>query len=258
MPRLRAVVAPAATKGGYSLVELMVSLAMLSVVLVGASFLLMGGNTAALTTANRAEVQQASRIALLMQEDLRLIGYGVPPSQIPITAATATSITFWADLLDATTTLTADANPGDTTLNVAATAQIASGDTVYLVNGATSQALTVASVSASTIAVGAPGVSAFMPRGAQVGAPKTITYALTGTTLTKDAGQGAGALTVTTGVQSFQIAYYDQNDVLIPTASLTLSLAAIRRLSVSLTVGSALSLDADVFTAVADARPRNL
>jgi prepilin-type N-terminal cleavage/methylation domain-containing protein len=258
MSRLRAVVAAAARSRGYSLVELMVSLAMLSVVLVGASFLLMGGNTAALTTANRAEVQQSSRVALLMQEDLRLIGYGVPPTQIPITAATATSITFWGDLRDATTTLTADANAGDTTLSVAATAGIATGDTVYLVNGATTQGLAVSTVGAGTITVSAPGVAAFMPRGAQVGAPKTVTYALVGTTLTKDAGQGAGPLTIATGVQSFQISYYDQNDALIAAGNLSSSLAAIRRLSVALTIGSALNLDAGVFTAVADARPRNL
>ena len=72
---------------------------------------------------------------MLMEDDLRLAGYGYPTSQTKITTATATSITFWADVTGATAVLSATANAGATILTVNTTAGLKVGDTIYLING---------------------------------------------------------------------------------------------------------------------------
>src|SRR6266705_1964681 len=72
--------------------------------------------------------------AMLIEEELRLAGYGFPAAQQKILAASPTGITFWADLINASTRITANANAGDTILNVASGTGFTAGDVIYLMN----------------------------------------------------------------------------------------------------------------------------
>ncbi len=243
---------------GFSLTELLVVLAILGTVMAGILTLLMTGSTIAVTGQSRGEAQQGARGALLIQEDLRMAGYGYPSSTYTtFTAASATALTFWADLTNTSTTLTAAVAAGNTTLNVASVSGFAGGDTVYLLNQASSEALTVSGVGGTSLSVSNPGAVNAYPPGTQVGRPRQITYSWDGvSTLSRNAGDGTGAQPAVTGVSAFALTYYDVNDNVI--ASPGTNLAAIRRVSVSLTVQSAATQYGSTFTLTASGRPRNL
>ena len=86
-----------------------VMLAIMGLVMAALVGVQVSGNTLVLTGENQAQAQQAARTAMLMEEDLRLVGYGYPPALTAISAASQTSITFWADLNNVSTTLSAAA-----------------------------------------------------------------------------------------------------------------------------------------------------
>lgn len=252
---------------GFTLTELLVTIAILGLVMGAVLSVYMSGTTIGLTGENKAEAQQAARAAALMEEDLRLAGYGFPtyfpPSQPQpaITAASPTAITFWADLMNTSTTLTANVNAGTAALPVATTGGFAVNDPVYLINGTQFAQLTVGAIGATTITVN-PNVACpagaicppAYPQGAQLGRPRSVAYSWNAATLTltKDAGDGTGPQPLATGIQAFQLTYFDGNEN--PTAVL----ANIRRIAITLTAQSAAALNRGTFTINSTVRPRNL
>ena len=247
---------------GYSLAELLVVCAVLGLVMAGVLTLSMTGTTVALSGQNRTEAQQGARSTLLMEEDLRLAGYGFPASTVanPVfVAASATSVTFWADLTNTSTTLSAPAAAGASTLTVTSGAGFANPDLIYVINGGQWETTTVVSATATTLTLNAGLVATpnAYPAGTQVGHPRQITYSWDGVgTLSKNAGTGAQP--AATGVTAFQLSYYDSTETLIPTASLSANLANIRRVVISMTVQSAAAQNRSTFTLNASIRPRNL
>ncbi|MFQ5858866.1 MAG: PilW family protein [Anaerolineae bacterium] len=246
---------------GFTLVELLVALAVVGLVMAAVVTLYVTGSRIYTAGTGRADAQQAARAAMVMlAEDLRLAGSGYPTvSGLPkITAATATSITFWGDLTNGSTILSQDVNAGDTALAVDSAAGVKPGDTIYLINGGAYEALAVSSAGGTSIAVGA-GTTASYPQFTQVGLPKAITYSWNAATrtLSKDAGDGVGAQLLADGVQAFQLLYFDTGDAAIPEASLAANLENIRRITITMT-GEAPGQNPPVFTITSDVRPRNL
>ncbi len=246
---------------GFTLVELLVTLAILGVVMASVLTVYMTGNTIGSTGQNKAEAQQAARAAVLIEEELRLAGYGFPPSQARFTAASATDMTFWADLLNASTTLSGDVASGNTTLNVQSATGIAAGNAIYLINGDQSWTSTVTSVNvaAKTIQV-LTGPPVAYPRGALVGRPRAIRYSWNAATqtLSKDAGDGTGLQPLATGVQNLQFRYFDTGDVEIQPVNLAANLGNIRRIQIQVTAQSAAAEHRGTFTMTSSVRPRNL
>ncbi len=277
-------------QGGFTLVELLVTMAVLGLVLAAVFGVYMTGTTIGLTGENKAEAQQAARAAALMEEDVRLLGLGCPsagcpppavaplagcppPAQGQIICATPTAAAFWADLTNTSTTLTLNVNVGDTVLNVTAPGGFAVGDTVYLNNGTQFARHTVAAISNNnkTITVNpaiacpppAPGTACTapaplaFPQGAQVGRARLIIYSWNAVTqtLSKDPGDGTGLQPLATGIQAFQLTYFDtsESQILPP-----INLANIRRIGITLTAQSAAALNRGTFTINSSVRPRNL
>jgi len=244
---------------GFSLPELLVSCGVLGLVMAGVAGVLATGRQVSVEGDNRAQAQQTARAAMILEEDLRLAGYGFPIAQPKIIAASPISITFWADLVNASTRIAANANAGDTILNVDNGTGFAAGDVIYLMNSDQFWAVSVSSASATTIVVPNPGVPVALPQGVQVGRPKQIRYLWNGIdTVFKDAGTGLGFQPLATGVTGFQLTYFDTNDVAIPVASLGVSLNLIRRVVVTLTAQSAGTDEVRSFTLTSSVRPRNL
>jgi prepilin-type N-terminal cleavage/methylation domain-containing protein len=251
---------------GFTLAELLVALAMTGLILSAVVTLYYTGNGIYQAGANQAQAMQGSRISMAMiQEDLRLAGYGFPSvtGQLKITTATPTSITFWADLTNRSTSLSANVNAGDTTLNVGGTAGLNAGDNVFLINGGQWERRTVVSKTASTITVSVasdPWKSSdcpcSFPLGAQVGRPKSIAYVWNAGTLTKDDGEGGGPQIITTGVPAFQLTYFGvvgtDNDASITSPST--NLANIRRIQIQMTSQST----GEQVVMTSDIRPRNI
>ncbi len=272
---------------GFTLAELLVTIAILGIVMAAVLTVYMTGNTVGLTGENRAEAQQTARAAMLMEEDLRLIGLGCPPAgcpppgaaplagcpapaQLQIICATPTAMVFWADLTNTSTALTANVNAGANVLNVVTNTGFAVGNTIYLVNGGQSAQHNV------TGAPPAPGTTINVnpvvacpagaicppayPQGAQVGRPWLITYSWNAATLTlsKDAGDGTGLQPLATGIQNLNLRYFNASDVEIAPANLAANLANIRRIQISMTAQSAAALNRGTFTLNSTVRPRNL
>ncbi len=244
---------------GFTLTELLVTLAIMGLVMAALVGVQVSGNTLVLTGENQAQAQQAARTAMLMEEDLRLVGYGYPPALTAITAASQTSITFWADLNNVSTTLSAALAAGGKTFTVAGGLGINPNDTIYLVNGSTSDALTVKTVVGTTITVNTGPANAY-PAGALVGRPLPVTYSWAGTTLSKDPGDGTGSQALATGVQVQQFSYFDTTDTAILASNVTANLANIRRVAITMTAQSTAPnpCNARSFTVTTYVRPRNL
>jgi type II secretory pathway pseudopilin PulG len=244
---------------GFSLTELLVSCGVLGMVLAAVGGVLATGNQVSQDGGNRAEAQQAARAGMIMEEDLRLIGAGFPPAAVKITAATPTSITFWADITGASTTLAANANINDTTLNVLNASGFTPGDVIYLINTDQFSTVTVGSAAGTVITINPPGVPVTYSQGVQVGRPKLIRFAWDNVnTLFKDSGMGGGLLPLATGVTGYTMTYFDGNDVVIPAGSLAGNLGNIRRIVVTLTAQSAATQEQRTFSLTSSVRPRNL
>jgi len=244
---------------GFTLTELLVTLAIMGLVMAALVGVQVSGNTLVLTGENQAQAQQAARTAMLMEEDLRLVGYGYPPALTAITGASQTSITFWADLNNVSTTLSAALAAGAKTFTVAGGLGINPNDTIYLVNGSSSDALTVKTAVGTTITVNTGPVNAY-PTGALVGRPLPVTYSWAGSTLSKDPGDGTGSQALATGVQVQQFSYFDTTDTAILTSNLAANLANIRRVAITMTAKSTAPnpCNARSFTVTTYVRPRNL
>ncbi len=266
--------------GGFTLMEILIAMSifLLVVFAIYSSF-----ETSRATYGageQKADIQQSARIAMeLMERDLRHAGYGFPDSGAdcdgdfnpdnPIMVANATSITFCADLVNASTIiLDVDVNPGDITLNVEDASGIQAGDTIYLINGGDWEPLTVQAVNTGinphTITTTAGAAIAY-PWGTKVGRPLPVTYcacvdpdaagplpwtcaALNFNTLCNDAGDGAGLQPLADNIQTFQFQY-------APTANPP----DIRLITITLTAQSPPGWwRPQTFNIASDVRPRNL
>jgi len=248
-------------EAGFTLAELLVTCAILGIIMAATLTAHLTGATVAAVGESKAEAQQGARAAMIMEEDLRLAGYGYPTSpQTTFTAATPTSVTFQADLVNASTQLSQPVNSGDRTLTVVNTSALAPGDTVYLLNGDVWEALTVLlNEGPQRLRVRTGAVNAY-PAGTQVGRPRLITYSWSAATqrLSKDAGDGNGLQPFADGIPTFQLQFYDPNDVLIPVANLPTRLGTIRRIAVTMSAQSSVSLAGGAFTVNSSVRPPNL
>ena len=245
---------------GFTLTELLVTLAVMGLVMAALVGVQVSGNTLVLTGENQAQAQQAARTAMLMEEDLRLVGYGYPPALTAVTGASQTSITFWADLNNVSTTLSTAAAAGTKILTVAGGLGINPSDSLYLSSGSTSETQTVKTIVGPTITLNGTGLANAYPAGAVVGRPLPVTYSWAGNTLSKDPGDGTGPQTLATGVQVQQFSYFDTTDTAILTSNLAANLANIRRVAITMTAKSTAPnpCNARSFTVTTYVRPRNL
>ncbi len=261
---------------GFSLVEILIALSTFFIVLFAVYTTFDTSQATYAAGEQRADIQQNARVAMeVVGADLRLAGYGYPQATttfdptvsclpgnevaIPasITNATATSITFWGDIANASTTiLNVDVNPGDTTLNVQDALGIQAGDTIYLINGGQSDRLIVLSVNTvlvpNTITT-AVGPCLAYPWGSQVGRANSIQFSWAANTLSKDDGEGGGLQPLADNIQNFQLQYFDAAD------NATAVPANIRRMTISFTAQSPQGpWRQQNFNIVSDIRPRNL
>ncbi|MFQ5803132.1 MAG: PilW family protein [Candidatus Methylomirabilales bacterium] len=260
---------------GFSLLEILIALSTFFIVLFAVYTTFDTSQATYAAGEQRADIQQNARVAMeVIGADLRLAGYGFPTGAgNVITAANATSITFWGDVMGASTTIcNPDVGTGITTFNVADVSGIQAGDTIYLINGGQSEQLTVQSVNITpdlpppAVPCDTPdtittttGTAAAYPWGSQVGRPSSIQFSWAANTLSKDDGEGGGLQPLADNIQNFQLQYFDAADNLIAAPVPVLNLPNIRRMTISFTAQSPQGpWRQQNFNIVSDIRPRNL
>jgi prepilin-type N-terminal cleavage/methylation domain-containing protein len=258
---------------GFTLTELLITMAILGLVMAAVLGVQLTSSTMFLRGENQAEAQQAARAAMLMEEDLRMVGYGCPelgcptppPGPLPqqkITAASVSSITFWADTLNVSTQLSAAVAAGATTLPVVNAAGIIVGDRIYINNGTTWETKVVTAKAANNLSLTVAALTNAFPQGVQVGRPRLIAYTYTAATgtLTKDAGDGNGAQTLATGISGLTFGYFNNiSDAPIGAPVSAANLTLIGRIQIQTTTLSAQAASGrSTYQINTNVRPRNL
>lgn len=266
---------------GFTLTELLVTLAILGLIMTAVAIVQITGNRIFFTGENQAEAQQAARAAMLMEDDLRLIGTGCPvpgcfggaapcnqaqAAPTSICQATATSMVFWADLANASTNTTvAPLNIGNTLINVTSAAGFVVGDRVFILNGNTFETKTLIGVNipGNTVTV-TPGlvvnpadITETYPIGTVVGRPQVITYSLAGTILSRN--PGTGLQPIATGISSITFSYFNAADAALnPLPLSAANVPLVRRIQVVTRTQSTSTQNPGTFGITTNVRPRAL
>ena len=256
---------------GFTLMEVLIALSIFLIVLFAIYSSFESSRATYAAGEQRADIQQSARIAMeLVSADLRLAGFGYPVGAgNAITAATPTSITFWADLTNASTIVdTNNVNPGNATISVTDASGFAAGDTLYIINGGQWDQIIVSAINTGaiphTISISDVGgvqckdvtgavcpLPWSFPWGSQVSRPQQIVYSWGGGILSKD--DGGGLQPLAGNIQNFQMVYFDANNNPPATS------AGIRRITITVGVQSPPGWwRQQAFTIVSDVRPRNL
>lgn len=253
---------------GFSLLELLIASAIFLVVMTAVYLMYATNQTTFVRGEMKSDLQQNARIGLdRLTRELRMAGFGIPTAEFPakiqpiITAATADSLTFLADVEGVTTDLTAVVNVGATVLPVVSVQ--AGGfkveDTVYITDGSWWEQVTVTATSVpdKTLTVTPPLIHSYAI-GSMVSRPREIRYFLDGTILRRDGGGGGGAQPLAEKLAALSYTYYDAAGGVISLASLPARLSDIRRIGVLVTTADAFGQAVETYTVTADVTPPNL
>jgi type II secretory pathway pseudopilin PulG len=272
---------------GFTLVEGLVSFG-LSLLILGAVYpVLLSQQVTYGETSAVLDALQAARAGMqVLQSDLRHIGAGfptdpaipLPAAHLKIQNATATSLSYYADLLGVSTTLTGNVAAGTATLPVTQTAGFRAGDVIWLINQGAFEPATVVAAGATGLTI-AGGVAAAYPQGTEVGRSRLIAYAVTTNTpsnhpcgpitnsgllptcITRDAGDGRGSQPIIWNIVPAAVTlftYYDVNNAVITPPFTNAQLGQIRRIMVQFTVQGQMSARTQQVTLRSDVRPQNL
>jgi prepilin-type N-terminal cleavage/methylation domain-containing protein len=236
---------------GYSLIELLVAIALVGIVSLSVSQLIRVSMQTYTRAASLEFSQMGARAGLNgIATDLRYLGSyynGIAGAGAAITAATTTSLTFLGDVdgntLDAAggeNTLAAPANAGSTQMTVAR-ATDPSGDPafgvggyVYVGSGSTGEVVQITAVAGTVISFPQPGLVKTYPAGSLVRSVETVAYTFnappTGT-LTRRINGGEASVMVD-NVSGLVFTYYDGAN---PPAQ-TVNAGLIRQINVGVTV----------------------
>ena len=252
---------------GVSIVELVIFMAVFLIILAGVYDAYLNYYRATIRSEARARVQDDTRRTMeRFIRELRMAGYGMvmgddPAPLTPITAGSATSVTYLTTEGGVSTTLTALADVGATTLNVQSSAGFSVNNAIFIADEGKYRARTVTAVGANSLTInlaigsGEAFPEGFAPGSGVMRAPRSVTYSLAGGTLSRDPGDGTGPQPVMTGVSALNFSYLDGANA---PAVLPGGLATVRRVVLDITVSATMPGQAAVnFTTRGDARLRN-
>ncbi len=251
---------------GYTLAELLIVLAILGFVMAAVLGIYQTTQQSYLFATAGGDAQLTARSALdRIVSEFRMINNGRAASEGAITAATASSITFLADINNDTltsagaeATLAAAAGSGATSVQVSSGSGFSVGELLSITDGAIKETQTITAISGTTLTLGA-GLSQSYPAGSFVRSVETVTYNLSGSDLTRTVG-GSGAQPIASGVTGFQLTYWDGSvpPVQITDVSTQANRDGVREIRIQLTVSSKSGDQTVQRTMQAAARPRNL
>lgn len=214
-------------EGGFTLIEVFVSLAIMGLILTSVYALFIGQSKSYTAQQEVIRLLRDSQNTMgILAKDLRMAGYGVPVAASRITAATGTSLTISGNFRRVSTILSSTAGSGQGTLAVQSSTGFAVGNTIWITNGTNSESRTISAVTGggSPSLTVSPNLSNSYGAGSTVHQNRTVIYTYAGTTLSR------GGRSFLTNATAFSFTYTYLGTA-IP--------ANIRRIVVSLTARTA-------------------
>lgn len=265
------------SEAGFTLVEILIVMAIIGFVMAAVlGIFQVTQQTSLFATAGEDAQLQARAVLDRLSVDLRLINLGRPTAAGAITAASSTSMTFLGDIDSDTVsagvdaTLTAAANPGDTTVQVSSSTGFSVGELLSIADGPISETIPITAVAGNTLTLGAntcggTGLCTSYPVGSIVRSVETVSYAWDSATgnLCRNTGAACTApfpsnQVIATGVTAFELTYYDGS---IPPVQITnppANLAGIREIRIRITIQSTSGGQIVSRVMPVSVRPRNL
>jgi type IV pilus assembly protein PilW len=225
---------------GFTLIELLVSMVISVIVLGGAVYVFSKQNKVFRDENAGTNIRALGRVAMAeLTKELRMAGYGFPENT-GITAASSTSITYYANTDNITSSITANVSAGASTVVVGSgDGSLFSANDDLVIYSARNQAtwedptssnLSVASVSGDTITLNGTTDNAYKAsHGIVINTYHTITYNFDGSKITR-AIDGGTPQTVVPDVSAFTLTYYDN------TGTATTTVGDIQRIDITLTM----------------------
>ena len=262
---------PHRNEAGFTLVELLITMAIMGFILAAVLgiYQVTQQSTFAGTAAEDAQV--VTRLLLeRIVADLQLLNSGRPTTGGAITAASATSVTFWGDVnndtLDTSVNpsipakLTSAAASGATTVQVSVAQGWVVGKLFSVENGTAIETQAITAVAGTTLTLGA-GLSKAYPTDSIVRSVEQVTYTWTnanGGTLTRTAGGVTD--TLATNVPTFTLTYWTGAvpAVQVPNPNTQALLDTIKQVRISIACLAQAGDQTVVRAMMTTVRPRNL
>ncbi|MBI2877094.1 MAG: prepilin-type N-terminal cleavage/methylation domain-containing protein [Candidatus Tectomicrobia bacterium] len=135
-------------EGGFTLIEVFISLAITGLIMTSAYGLFIGQNKSYQAQQDTIRLFREAQNAMgILAKDLRMTGYGVPQAASRITVANGTTLTVSGNFRRVSTTLSAVAASGQTALPVQGITGFAVGDAIWITNGTNSESKTISGIS---------------------------------------------------------------------------------------------------------------
>lgn len=237
------------SEAGFTLVEMLVAAAILAFAMTAVVGIYQVTQRSALYAMAGEDAQTSVRAVLdRLAGDLRLINTGRAITTGFATAASATSITFLADIDNTGTsapTLTALADIAATSLQVSSTSTFTVGGSIFLQDGPIGENHTLSAISGSTLtidpALSPDGLAQWYPVGTTLGSVESVSWAWDSASQTLCRAVNAActtpfssSLTVGSGITSFSLTYLDVNRATIPDVSTQANRDLIREIRVEM------------------------
>lgn len=232
------------SEAGFTLVEMLVAAAILAFAMTAVVGIYQVTQRSALYAMAGEDAQISVRAVLdRLAGDLRLINTGRAITTGFATAASATSITFLADIDNTGTsapTLTALADIAATSLQVSSTSTFTVGGSIFLQDGPIGENHSLTAVGGSTLTL-ADGLAQWYPVGTTLGSVETVNWAWDSASQTLCRAVNAActtpfssSLTVASGITSFSLTYLDVNRATISDVSTQANRDLIREIRVEM------------------------
>lgn len=205
---------------GFTLIELLIAMAISVIVMAGAVFTFSKQNQVFKDEKAKTDVRALGRLAMAeLTRQIRQAGYGMPPDMgVKASNYSATSLTYYFNRDDVSTTIVADASSGTSQVTVSSGmgASFASGDRVAIFDAKSTTiweglAKTVTAVSTDTLTLNGNLTNSYtVSRGIVISDYHEVTYAYNaGTDCITRSVDGATPTNVVCSVTSFSFTYHN-------------------------------------------------
>ncbi len=194
---------------GASLIELVFSLAIIPIVMMGVYGLFISGHKSYIVQESLADTQQRARTGMeMMTREIRLTGFGVPEGVDAIISIGEGEITFRANINNIKTALASAASPGQTSLKVSSGKDFKKNKTIYICDSESCEGHTLAKDGTSTTLDLKEGLTRVYPEESTINVVNEVTYSFKEDTLYREVDGGVNP--VAEDVTNLGFTYYNK------------------------------------------------